>query len=305
MTPRGRGVAEPVQRGRSDLLPQFVVIPTIRRVTDLDTAVPDCFFVPDERADARSGGGRSFVPTDHARGPWDPGAQHGGPPSALIGHVLEADHPRTDAQVVRVTVEILRPVPLARLHVTTRVLRGGRKVEHLAAAMTTDDGTEVMTATAWRIRTADIPLTGGVGVEGDRVPGPDEGEASTAFFREVPPGGYVEAIETRFVQGGWAQPGPAVVWMRMRHPLVEGVGPTPLVRTLIAADSGNGVSARFQGLFINPDLTVHLTRMAEGEWVCLQARTTLTDHGIGLAESVIHDRRGPFGRGAQTLLLDV
>lgn len=262
--------------------------------------IPNAFFVPEGATDM----GQAFHATDHARGPWDPGSQHAGPPSALIGHVLETAHPRDDAQPVRVTLEILRPVPVARLHVATQVVRGGRKVEHLAATMQTDDGTTVMTATAWRIRTADVPLTGGVGIEGDRVPGPEAGEETAAFFRDIPPGGYIGAMQVRFVEGGWVAPGPAIAWMRMRYPLVEGVAPTPLVRTLVAADSGNGVSARFEGLFINPDLTVHLTRLAQGEWICLQARTILTDHGIGLAESVLHDELGPIGRGTQTLLLD-
>lgn len=260
---------------------------------------PDAFFVPDGESDL----GRTFLATDHTRGPWDPGAQHAGPPSALVGHVLETDHPRDDVQFVRVTLEILRPVPVGRLHVATQVLRGGKKVEHLGATLRTDDGTPIMTATAWRIRTKDVPLTDGVGVEGQGVPGPEHGEETSDFFTDHADG-YVHAMQVRFVQGGWTTRGPAVAWMRMRHPLVEGVAPTPLVRTLVAADSGNGVSARFEGLFINPDLTVHWTRLPEGEWVCLEAHTTLTDHGIGLAQSVLHDERGPFGRGHQTLLLD-
>lgn len=260
--------------------------------------IPDAFFVPE----GSSALGEAFLTTDHCRGPWDPRAQHGGAPSALMAHVLEVANPRDDLQFARLTMEILRPVPVARLHVSTEVLRGGRKVEHLAAAMRTDDGALVMTATAWRIRTTDLPLV--EGIEGERVPGPETAEETDAFFREIPPGGYVGAMETRFAVGGWADPGPAVAWMRMRHPLVPGVAPSPLVRVMIAADSGNGVSARFDGLFINPDLTVYLTRQAVGEWVCLQADTTLTNHGIGLAQSVLHDVHGPLGRGAQSLLLD-
>ncbi|HUG85137.1 MAG TPA: thioesterase family protein [Euzebya sp.] len=262
----------------------------------MDTS--DAFFLPDGTSDL----GQAFLATDHTRGPWDPGAQHGGPPSALLAHVLESAQPRTDAQFVRLTNEILRPVPVGRLHVATEVLRGGKKVEHLAARMHTDDGTLVMTATAWRIRTAPVVLTNGI--EGDRVPGPDQATPSRSFFKEVSPGGYVGAMETRFASGGWADPGPAVAWMRMRHPLLPGVDPSPLVRVMIAADSGNGVSARFEGLFINPDLTVYLTRPPVGEWVCLQAHTILTNHGIGLAQTVIHDTEGPVGSGAQSLLLD-
>lgn len=257
------------------------------------------FFIPDGRSDH----GRAFVATSHTRGPWDPAAQHGGPPAALVGHVLQADHPRDDARWVRLTVEILRPVPIARLHVATEVLRGGRRVEWLGATLTDDAGTPLLRATAWRIRTADVRL--GAGIEGARVAGPEEGDAAAGFFKAIPHEGYVQAMETRFVLGGWSVPGPAIAWLRMRHPLVEGHLPSPLERVLIAADSGNGVSSRFDGLFINPDLTVYLTRPADGEWVCLQAETTLTDDGVGLAHSVLHDRHGPLGHGLQSLLLEV
>lgn len=259
----------------------------------------DSFFCPDGDFD----GGQTFTATDHTRGPWDPGAQHAGPPAALIGHVLESRHPREGMQFARLTFEVLRPVPVARLHVATEVIRGGKRVELLGATMTDDGGTSIMTANAWRIRTAQIPLTDGI--EGDRVTGPDGIPASTTFFRKVTHKGYVQAMETRFAAGGWADPGPATAWLRMRHPLVPGADPSPLERVLIVADSGNGLSARFEGLFINPDLTVYLTRPVVGEWVCLQAATTLTNHGIGMAASVIHDRSGPVGRGLQSLLLDV
>lgn len=265
----------------------------------MPSVTDDCFFLPE----GPSAHGLSFTSTDHTRGPWDARAQHAGPPAALIGHVLEAQHPREDAQVVRVTVEILRPVPVARLHVRTEVARGGRRVEMLTAEVVDDDGERILQARAWRIRTTELPLSAH-GVEPEGVPGPDGAAPSRSFFREIPHDGYVEAMDVRFTSGGWDQPGPAVAWMRARHPLVGGEPTTPLDRVLIAADSGNGVSASFDGLFINPDLTVYLTRPARGEWVCLQAGTTVTDHGIGLAQSTIHDVDGPIGRGLQSLLLD-
>ena len=83
-------------------------------------------------------------------------------------------------------------------------------------------------------------------------------------------------MEWRSVEGGFLEPGPATVWMRMRQPLVAGEEPTPLQRTLVAADVGNGISAVLDWrryVFINVDLTVHLERMPEGEWVCVDAVT--------------------------------
>jgi hypothetical protein len=114
-------------------------------------------------------------------------------------------------------------------------------------------------------------------------------------------------MEYRFVHGGFAEPGPAIAWMRMRVPLVDGEAPTPLERVLAAADSGNGVSSTLDWdrfLFINVDLSVHLHREPAGEWVCLDAITIPERTGIGIADTALYDERGPVGRADQTLLVD-
>jgi len=109
------------------------------------------------------------------------------------------------------------------------------------------------------------------------------------------------------LHGAFMEAGPARVWMRMGVPLVSGEEPTPLQRVLAAADSGNGVSAALDWrsyLFINVDLSVHLHRMPAGEWVCLDAVTLPERSGVGLADTRLHDQRGPIGRALQTLLVD-
>ena len=113
-------------------------------------------------------------------------------------------------------------------------------------------------------------------------------------------------MECRFVSGGFVEPGPATVWLRMRQPLVSGEEPTPLQRILVAADVGNGVSANLdyrRFLFINVDLTVQLERLPAGEWVCVDAVTLPQPHGVGTAESVLADEDGRIGRALQTLLI--
>jgi hypothetical protein len=75
---------------------------------------------------------------------------------------------------------------------------------------------------------------------------------------------------------------------------------------LVAADAGNGVSATLdyrRFVFINTELTVHLLREPDGDWVRLDAVTHLGAPGLGLAESVLSDVRGRIGRAAQTLLV--
>ena len=75
---------------------------------------------------------------------------------------------------------------------------------------------------------------------------------------------------------------------------------------LVAADSGNGVSATLDWrsfLFINTDLSVHLHRVPQGEWVCLDAVTLPEAHGVGMSDTKLFDERGPIGRACQTLFV--
>ncbi len=199
----------------------------------------------------------------------------------------------------RVTFEILRPVPLAPLEVEARVVRPGRSVELLEATLTGPEG-ELVRARAWRLTPGDLRLDEPAS---EPPPGPQAGEPGE-FFPTGEPVGYHTAMEYRFLEGGFLEPGPARVWMRMRVPLVEGEPPTPLQRVLVAADSGNGVSAALDWkrfIFINTDLSVHLMREPAGEYVCLDAVTHVD--GLGLADTVLWDEEGRIGRAAQTLLV--
>jgi hypothetical protein len=172
-------------------------------------------------------------------------------------------------------------------------------VELLEASLAGPGG-EVMRARAWRLQAGELALNS----PGERPPpGPQEGGPSD-FPATGHDFGYHAAMEYSFVSGGFPQPGPATVWMRMRLPLVEGEQPGPLERVLVAADSGNGVSAALdwrEHLFINTELSVHLMRPLAGEWVCLDAVTRVD--GLGLTETTLWDERGRVGHAAQILLV--
>lgn len=257
--------------------------------------MPDAFYLPD---------GDSYAATELTRGPWDPGAQHAGPPAGLLAHAIEGLPEAERFQVGRVTFEILRSVPIAPLRVSARVVRPGRRVQLVEAEL--GDGEQVlMRARAWRIRVAPVDLPPEALAVAEPPPGPEQG-AEAEFFPTGQEHGYHSAMECRFVAGGFVEPGPATVWLRMRQPLLSGEEPTPLQRTLVAADVGNGVSATLdyrRFLFINVDLTVQLERMPVGEWICVDAVTLPQANGVGTAESVLSDRKGRIGRALQTLLI--
>ncbi|HYB85304.1 MAG TPA: thioesterase family protein [Streptosporangiaceae bacterium] len=274
-------------------------------------------------------GADTWLATSHTTGPWDARAQHGGPPSALLGRAMQRCEPRDDMIIARFTCEILHVIPVGEIAVRARLARPGRSVELLEAVVSAD-GREVARATAWRVRRTDSPpvvppqpapppLPGDPppgapppALPGRPPPGP-AGEPASAPPGEPPPAapawwvdGYLSAMEWRPVRGRFAEPGPATVWGRMRYPLVPDEEPGPLERVLTVADSGNGVSGALDfrhWQFINPELTVHLHREAAGEWICLDAQTGISTGGAGLATSVLSDLDGQVGVGAQSLLV--
>ena len=195
-------------------------------------------------------------------------------------------------------------MPIAPVTVSARVLRPGRRVQLVEAELRDEGGEPLMRASAWRLRTAPVEIPAEAIAAAAPPPAPAQG-AELEFFPTGAEIGYHSAMDVRFVAGAWLQPGPATVWLRMRGPLVGGEEPSPLQRTLVIADVGNGISAVLdprEYLFINVDLTVHLERMPEGEWILVDAVTRPRTSGIGSAEAELSDRAGRIGRGVQTLL---
>ena len=246
-----------------------------------------------------TGDGR-WVPTDPSRGPWSPDALHGGPSAALLARAVEPL--LAPLQPVRLTIELLRPVPVAPLAVEAELLRPGRKVR-MAGARLIHDGTVVASATALAIRldTVEVP-------DQPEGPRPAPPSAGTSLVSDVV--GYTafhsHGVEHRFVSGSFTEAGPATDWIRLLVPVVPDEPPSGLQRVAAAADFGNGVSrvTSFDALtFINPDLTIYLEREPVGEWICIDAESRLHGHGIGLAESALYDAEGRIGRSVQSLLV--
>lgn len=241
-----------------------------------------------------------FRSTDSTVGPWVATDQHAGPPSALLVRALEQLVP-AGGWFARVSVDLLGAVPIVDVAVRSRVLRPGRSVTLAEAELIAGDRV-LARATGWWHRYGDTAAVATPPRPAPPLPdaaGPDERDAAWT-------GGYLHAMEWRWVRGHFAELGPATVWTRMRMPLVEGEQPTPLQRVFATADSGNGAGSALpldEWLYVNTELTVHLHRPPAGEWVCLDAETTLGPAGGGLAASRLSDVDGEVGRGAQALVL--
>ena len=247
--------------------------------------------------------GDAFLPTDAARGPWNPSFLHGGPVAILAGYAVEMLPTEQPMRVARLTLELLRPVPMLPLTVRADLTRPGRKVRLARASIAAND-MEVARALALQIRRGEVETPPNEAVP--PPPGPadleDWGEGWAgrgAYF-------HSQGVELRPLPG--ADPKrPKTVWIRLRTNPIADNPPSPLSRVLAAADFPNGVSLRLDParfVSINPELTVHVQREPEGEWVCLDAETYLEPDGTGLAEAVLYDERGRLGRATQSLIVE-
>lgn len=256
-----------------------------------------------------------WIPTELARGPWDARYCHGGPVSALLARAVERTDPgeQVSWQVARLTVELTRPIPVGRiLELTTETERPGKRVSLIAARLT-DDGNEVAKVRALRIRQTNLDLPGDTVQPLPDPPGtPDDADnESVTWAVDEHIAFHKDACEHRFTEGSWDTPGPVGVWIRLLVDVVPGETPTGLQRVAAAADFGNGVSGSLpfdQFTYINPDLTIHLIRPPEGEWIGMRTASYYgresSSSGSGLAESALYDQHGRLGRSVQSLFID-
>lgn len=235
-------------------------------------------------------------------GPWGPDSQHGGPPAALLTRAVEQLGRDPERVVGRLTMELLGPVPVGPLRVGAEVVRPGRTVEMCEATLYDEAAGRVCArAVAWL-----FPAT---------TDGPDQSVAPLPHApadggpRDRPAswsGGYLDSVEWRWIVGSVGEPGPGTVWMRPAVDLVAGEPMSPVQRLMACVDSASGVSAALDPAgwgFLNTELTVHVLRPPAGEWVCLDAETTLGGGSVGVATSAVHDERGLVARSSQALLV--
>ena len=248
-------------------------------------------------------GGR-FRATEIALGPWYEGALHGGAPAALLVHAVTAAAPDPQLRLARLSCDFVRPVLLGELSIAVDVVRPGRRVTLLDAFMRDGEGTEVGRARALLLRTSEV---GEPAHSPPPFAGPETGRPNDFHLSGGRPMFATHAIELRFVEGSFREPGPATAWFRLRHPVVAGEPQSPLELVAAAGDFGNGISSVLSWenhLFINPDLTLHIEREPVDEWVALQAQTRVEVGSVAVAESVLWDRQGRIGRATQSLLVD-
>lgn len=163
-------------------------------------AVPDAFFTTPEWRAIGGADFEWFTPTDHTRGPWDAESCHAGPPTGLMVRAME--QVLRGMSLVRITVDLARPIPMAGFRIEADVTRRGRTVGATSAALVDGDGVTRVTAVGLHITPAERPLFD--------HPSTTRGTSRLVWPRPSP------------VRSRWSAPCPTVALALMARPCVCG-----------------------------------------------------------------------------------
>ena len=75
----------------------------------------------------------AYIPTDSARGPWDPNSLHGRVIIGLLAFAIEQRHGADDFVPARLTVDMFRLPDLSPIEVKTRLVRDGLRIRVIEA----------------------------------------------------------------------------------------------------------------------------------------------------------------------------
>lgn len=243
-----------------------------------------------------------FVGNDGARGPWNANACHAGPVAGLLARAAESAV--ANKQLVRLTVNFVRPIPMGGFRIEIEVTRDGKTASAVAAVLVDRDGKIAATATSLHLVVEDI----------EQIP---EHAAAAPTRKGSKPGVFAlqraahglpffsQAIDIEYPPGENHHPGPTTAWMRV-PPLLGDETPSPFQRVCPLADCGNGLSRIMEVgemSFINPDLTIVLHRLPESIWLASRTESRWERTGIGLAHAELFDENGPIGIALQSLIL--
>lgn len=247
--------------------------------------------------------GNRVLTSPNAAGPWDPRMQHGSAPASLVVWAAERVPTTVPMAIARVTIDLMRPVPLAPLTIETEILREGRKIL-LCGIRLLAEGVVVVGATVLKIKAQDLVLSSDITEAPVELPGPEHSVVEPGDLAGSP---FVKGMSLRAARGRFGQLGRGAIWYRVDRPLIEGSAVSQAMRAVVAADFSNGTAPALdfhRWTFINADLTVSFARQPVGEWILLDGESSIGPNGTGLAMSRLADSNGYFGRAVQSLVIE-
>lgn len=243
-----------------------------------------------------------YLPTDWARGPWDPRFLHGGPLAALLAYALVSELRDPALLLTRITVDLLRPIRQVPLTVCTRLVREGKRLR-LVDAFLSDEVTVVARAAGLMLRRVDDAPAAASQPVRSSIPSWENlasrqstmGKEARLFHR----GTDIRPVVT----AGSEQP--RAVWIRAPYLLLPDTPLTGLLHAVAVSDYANAVGIMSDPQkrgFINADITLSLHREPEGEWLCLECVGRPDRAGIATSSVNVHDSAGLLGAASVSCL---
>jgi hypothetical protein len=216
---------------------------------------------------------------------------HGRLLAGLAAWAIEREHGDADFVPVRLTVDLYKSPALAPTKVDTQLVRAGRRVRAVDAAITVGGQDVARASTLW-LRRSEFS-------DDERVPQTQRWDVTPPSATEGAPFADVGFDVRPIGDRGFGAPGPEPrrVWLRDTHPLIEGEELTPFVRAALCADFASPLAnSAPDGLdYINADLTLHLGRLPIGEWIGVETGDRVSRDGVAVAHCRYSDETGPIG----------
>jgi Thioesterase-like superfamily len=237
-----------------------------------------------------------WLPSPLAAGPFS-GLQGGAIAGLLTAEVETLAAARRWGTAVSVSVAFLKPTPMARLRTEVSALREGGRVCFVDNTLFANGDIEpcaLARVTLINERRVEAPALADVRAEA------------------IDPTRHPLRKIASFHGGPWmmdamdARSGDGVAWFRQHTPMLADAPAKGLSSILGPADWAHGIARPLQNVVAdpNPNLTVHLLRPPETDWIGVRPYVSWeTGRGLGVGGGTILDVRGEIGSVSMAVAL--
>jgi hypothetical protein len=242
--------------------------------------------------------GDMIIPTELCGGPWSPDAQHGSAAAATLAWAVEQVELPVPMRPARFTVDLLSPVPLTPLRWEAKVVKAGKRIAIVDAALHDGDRIATRASTLLMRKDATVDVPDDANVPADPPLPPREPLPDDDFVVDrtdwVPPG-FAFAMDYERTAGGIGGGAPASIWMRLRTKVVKGEEPSPFQWLAAAADMGSQLGGYLPYRTyrtINADITAHIGRLPTTPWIGMDGVHRVAADAIGQTTAQMFDEEG-------------
>jgi hypothetical protein len=237
-----------------------------------------------------------WLPSPLAAGPFS-GLQGGAIAGLLTAEVEMLAGGRRWGTAISVSVSFLKPTPMARLRTEMAALREGGRVSVIDNTLFADGDSEPCA-------TARVTL-----INERRVEAPELADKrSDAIDPTIYPARKTASFHGRtwMMDAMDVHAGDGIAWFRQNVPMLANAPTRTLSSILGAADWSHGIARPLQNVLAdpNPNLTVHLLRPPESNWIGIKPYVAWdTRRGLGVGGGTILDARGEIGNASMAVAL--